>query len=158
MKQNPVEAQVDTFLAKYSAEVSELLRAARAHLRAMFPQGCELVFDNYNALVFAISPSERASEAFLSIAGYPRWVNLFFSHGAGMSDPDRLLQGSGSRVRSIRLQSAEHLLQPAIQALVVQALQPHREALLRAGSLQTTIKTASVKQRSRRPASGRAIS
>jgi hypothetical protein len=152
MSQHPVESQIDTFLAKYSPEVSAQLRSARARLQAMFPRGHELVYDNYNALVFAFSPTERSSEAFLSVAGYPKWVNLFFSHGAGLSDPGRLLQGSGSRVRSIRLQSPEQLQEPAIHALIVQAMKPHREALLRANPLQTAIKAVSAKQRSRRPA------
>ena len=152
MKHHPIESQIDAFLAKYSSEVSLQLRGARTHLQAMFPRGHELVYDNYNALVFAFSPTERSSEAFLSVAGYPKWVNLFFSHGAGLSDPGRLLQGSGSRVRSIRLQSAEHLLEPAVQALISQATEPHREALLDAKPLQTSIKAIAAKQRSRRPA------
>jgi hypothetical protein len=152
MKHRPIESQIDTFLAKYSPEVSAQLRSARTHLRAMFPLGYELVYDNYNALVFAFSSTERASGAFLSVAGYPKWVNLFFSHGAGLSDPGRLLQGSGSRVRSIRLQSAEYLLEPAVQALISQAMEPHREALQHAKPLQTSIKAIAAKQRPRRPA------
>jgi hypothetical protein len=151
MKQ-AVESQIDAFLAKYSPGVSEQLRNARAHLRAMFPRGHELVYDNYNALVFAISSTGHATEAFISVAGYPNWVNLFFSHGADLSDPGGLLQGSGSRVRSIRLQSAEQLLEHPIQSLIAQTIASHKDALLRAGPLQTTIKAVSAKQRSRRPA------
>jgi len=117
-----------------------------------FFRGHELVYDNYNALVFAFSPTERSSEAFISVAGYPKWVNLFFSHGASLSDPGHLLQGSGVRVRSIRLRSAEQLFEPAIQTLIAQAMEPHREELLRAGPLKTVVKVVSAKQRSRRPA------
>ena len=152
MKHQPVEAQIDAFLAKYSPEVSAELSAARAHLRALFPNGHELVYDNYNALVFAFSPTERTPDAFLSVAGYPKWVTLFFLPGAGLHDPSGLLQGSGSKVRSVRLRCAQQLSEPAVQALIAQAIAPHREALLSARPLHTTVKMVSVKQRPRLPA------
>lgn len=147
-----VESQIDAFIAKYSPRVASDLRGARARLRAMFPRGHELVYDNYNALVFGFSPSERASQAFISVAAYPQWVNLFFAHGASLSDHYGLLKGSGSRVRSIRLTSAEHLLMPAVQALIEQATEPYRETYQSAGPLQTTIRAVSAKQRPRLPA------
>ena len=147
-----VEAQIEAFLARYSSEVSAQLRAARVHLRSLFPRGHELVYDNYNALVFAFSPTERTPEAFLSIAGYPKWVTLFFLPGVGLNDPTGLLQGSGIKVRSIRLTSAEQLAEPAVHALVAQAIAPHQQALAQAELLQTTIKLVSPKQRPRGPA------
>src|SRR5262245_60176359 len=149
------ETQIKSFLAKYSPEVRAQLQRARAHLRKMFPKGHELVYDNYNALVFGFSSTERTSDAFLSVAGYPRWVNLFFLRGVDLKDPKRLLQGAGTQVRSIRLQSTEQLLEPAVQALIAQAIKPHRKALEGAAPLQTVIKSVSVKQRTRRPAPSR---
>jgi len=50
-----VESQIAIFLRKYTPAVEEQLREARTRLRAMFPRGSELVYDNYNALVFGIS-------------------------------------------------------------------------------------------------------
>lgn len=55
------EPQIEQFIAHYSPEIAAQLREARARLRAFFERGFELVFDNYNALVFGISPTERAS-------------------------------------------------------------------------------------------------
>jgi len=57
------EARIDTFLERYSPEIESRLRESRATLRGHFPpHGHELVFDNYNALVFGFSPSEKQSE------------------------------------------------------------------------------------------------
>ena len=147
MEQPLIEAQIESFVARYSPEVSKQLREARKHLHALFPRGHETVYDNYNALVFAFSPTGRASEAFLSVAGYPKWVNLFFSHGASLSDPLHLLQGSGSRVRRIRLRDASQLLEPAVRALIAEAAEPYRESLLRAGPRQVAIKAIAASQR-----------
>jgi hypothetical protein len=104
------ESQIAVLLGKYTPEIEAQLRHARARLRAKFPRGHELVYDNYNALVFAISPSERTSEAFVSVAGYPKWVTLFFLHGARLDDPTGLLEGEGAQVRSIRLQHPVDIL------------------------------------------------
>jgi len=146
-----VETQISSFLKKYSPGIAAELRAARAILHSRFPRGCELVYDNYNALVFAFATSERASEAVLSIAGYPRWVTLFFLHGTKLEDPHHLLEGSGSQVRGIRLASAKQLEEPRIVALIEAAVRPRRSAFLAAPPLQTVIRSISAKQRPRRP-------
>jgi hypothetical protein len=61
-----VESQIAGFLAKYTPAIGAQLREARTRLCTMFPRGFELVYDNYNALVFGISPTERTGG---SVAG-----------------------------------------------------------------------------------------
>lgn len=145
------DAQIASFLEKYTPVIAAQLSDARARLRAMFPHGFELVFDNYNALVFAISATERRNDAFVSVVGYPRWVTLFFLRGVDLHDPKGLLEGTGKQVRSIRLKAAEDLSRPDIQALIAQASQPHAEAFRIAPPLTTVVKMALAAQRSRRP-------
>ena len=106
-----VESQISIFLRKYTPAVEAQLREARTRLRAMFPRGFELVYDNYNALVFGISPTERTSDAFISVAGYTKWITLFFLHGTDLRDTHGLLEGSmqGSPVRPThRTQRHQH--------------------------------------------------
>ena len=146
------EAQVAVFLSKYEPAVAADLSAARAHLRRLFPRGFELVYDNYNALAVGFAPTERASTAIVSVAAYPKWVTLFFLHGRDLDDPGRLLQGSGARVRSIRLQPMTLLESNPVQELLVEAIRPHRQALAAALPLTTLVKSVSAKQRPRRPA------
>ena len=152
MNTPPVEAQIAEFLAEYTPEVEALLREARQRLRSCFPQGFELVFSNYNALVFGISPSERSTEAFISVAGYPRWVTLFFLHGAELQDPSNLLEGTGKQVRSVRLTSGSAIDSAQVQALIAKAAAPLASRLLSAPPLRTVMKAAVAKRRSRRPA------
>lgn len=147
-----IEARIAPFLAKYTPDIEAQLRNARTRLRAMFPQGFELVFDNYNALVFGISASERSSDAFLSVAGYPKWVTLFFLHGAGLDDPGGLLEGNGKQVRSIRLKDPAEIDAPKVRALIAQAMLPHKPLLLAAPRLTTIVKLEVARQRPRRPA------
>ena len=143
--------EIRAFLAKYELEIVAQVQAARKHLAKLFPRGFELVYDNYNALVFGISSSERASDAIVSVAAYPRWVTLFFLKGAALSDPAGLLEGAGKTVRGIRLVPFDVLASKAVTALIEQAVRPYRAAFARAPRLSTVVKSVSRKQRPRRP-------
>ncbi|MEP7067815.1 MAG: hypothetical protein ABI789_01190 [Usitatibacter sp.] len=147
------DSQIAGFLAKYTPAIETQLRDARARLRAFFPRGFELVFDNYNALVFGISPTERSQDAFVSVVGYPRWVTLFFLHGTDLNDPNGLLKGEGKQVRSIRLNGSADINSPAVTALINQAAKAKEAALHVAPSISTVVKTVVAKQRPRRPSS-----
>jgi Domain of unknown function (DU1801) len=154
----PSLALVAQFLGKYSPEIATQLQAARRHLSSHFPRGYELVYDNYNALVFGFGPSESASSAILSVAGYPKWVTLFFLKGAKLPDPESRLQGTGSQVRSIRLQPPSVLAEPAVQALIEAAIATAATELAAAPPLKTVVKSVSEKQRPRTsPPPGRKV-
>ncbi len=151
MHNNMADAQVEGFVAKYTPELAGTLQACRARMRRLVPRGCELVFDNYNALVFGYAPTDRTPDAHLSLAAYPRWVTLFFLRGVDLEDPQGLLQGTGSQVRSVRLQSAADLDRPEVLALIDQSLRTQAVAFAAAGPLTLVIKTVVAKQRPRKP-------
>jgi hypothetical protein len=144
--------EIDSFLAKYTPQMASSARDARARMRKRIPGGVEFVYDNYNALVFGFGPTEKPSDAVLSLAIFPEWVTLCFLKGATLSDPKKLLKGSGNIVRSVRLVSPEHLEDPDLESLVVAAIAAASPAYpADAGEPSTTIKSISAKQRSRRP-------
>jgi hypothetical protein len=147
-----IETAIRSFLAKYDPAIARQLRACRRKIRARIPRGFEMVYDNYNALVFGFSPTERASDALLSVIGYPRWVSLGLLQGAAVADPDGLLQGTGNQVRGLKLAGPDDLDRPAVQALIARALAPAAEAFAAAPPLRTIVKSVSAKQRPRRPA------
>ena len=150
------ERRITAFVDKFSPTIADQLRDARRRLRAHFPRGVEMVFDNYNALVFGIGPTDQSRDSFISIAGYPKWVTLFFLDGASLRDPDGLLEGDGKQVRGIRLKTPADLDSPAVAALIDQAAAPYRDALASAPPLTTVIKMEVEKQRPRRPAAAKA--
>jgi hypothetical protein len=156
MKAATPATRLERFLAKYDAPIAALARAARRKLRERLPGPVELVYDNYNALVIAFGPSERASEVILSIALYPRVVNLFFLWGAKLPDPERRLVGEGTQVRRVELVSAKTLDEPAVRALVKAALARAKVPLDPAQPRRLVIRSISAKQRPRRPAAKKA--
>ncbi len=149
------EKQIAGFMARYDPGVVRVAKGARTRLRALLPGAVEIVYDNYNALAIGFGPSERASEAIVSIALYPRWVSLFLLRGKGLPDPQRLLRGSGSRVRHIVLEDAATLDRPAVQALVRAAVASAPVAIPKGAKRRAVVRSVSAKQRPRRPAEAR---
>ncbi len=147
----PPEKRIAGFLDKYTPEMVAAATESRARLRKEIPGGTEFIYDNYNALVFGYGPSERPSEAVLSLAIMPRWVTLCFLKGARLPDPKGLLRGSGNIVRNIRLKDPAHLDDPDVRNFIRQAIDGASPSFL-GGDQDTVIKSVSAKQRPRRPA------
>lgn len=65
------EQRLAGFVCKFSPSDQRLIRAVRSALRKRFPTANELVYDNYNFLVIGYSPTERPSDAILSMLPVP---------------------------------------------------------------------------------------
>ena len=152
MRDDAPEIQLESFIDCYEPEVAGVARSALAKLRALLPGAMELVYDNYNALVIGFSATEHASHAIVSIALYPRWVNLFFLQGAILPDPHGLLQGSGKQVRSVRLVDGTELDRPEVLDLISAAVDFGSAPFETASHGKLIIKSISRTQRPRRPA------
>jgi hypothetical protein len=138
------------FIAKFDPKAASLIRACRAEMHKLLPTAIELVYDNYNFFVIGFSPTERSSDAILSIAAAANGVGLAFLRGASLSDPKKLLQGAGKLNRFIRLPSTAPLTSPDVLALIRQAVAQARTPFPAPGGGYTVIKSISAKQRPRR--------
>jgi len=148
---NP-EKQLAGFIAKFTPEVAALAGAVLAKMRARFPNAIQMVYDNYNSLVIGFGPTARASECVFSIALSARRASLcFLQAGPQLPDPEKLLRGSGNKVRHVRLERATVLDQPAVKDLISAALKRAVVPFDPAAPGRLIIKSISAKQRPRRP-------
>jgi hypothetical protein len=143
-------AQLDTFIAKFDDADRRLIRAVRSAMRKRLPTANELVYDNYNFFVIGYSPTERPGDAIVSIAARANGVGVCFVHGASLPDPKRLLQGSGSQTRFLRIPSASVLSDRDVEALLAAAIDRARHPLPASGRGRLIIRSISAKQRPRR--------
>lgn len=146
------EAQLDGFIDKFTPEVAALTRNLIEKMKRRVPGATIMVYDNYNALAIGFGPTDKAGQAVLSLAVMPRWVTLCFLHGVGLPDPHRILYGSGSRVRHVRLHTPEAFDDPQVQDLIEAALDRSKPPIDPAAEQELIIKSISAKQRPRRPA------
>lgn len=143
-------AQIAGFLAKFDPAMAKKIQACRRAVRKRFPTAFELVYDNYNFLVFGFGPTERPSECIASLTCNAKGVGLCFFYGARLPDPNRILQGSGNQTRFVRLESAATLIQPEIQALLDEAVAYSKKQFPETGRGKTIVRMISPKQRPRR--------
>jgi hypothetical protein len=141
--------QLNTFLAKFNPPIAKLAKTARAKLRSRLAGAVEMVYDNYNALVIGFSPTERPSDAVLSIVVFPKRVSVCFIQGKHLPDPHGVLVGDGNQVRFIRLDEGAAILDtPAVRGLVAEAV-AFGETPFR-GTGRVVIRSIMKKQRPRR--------
>jgi hypothetical protein len=64
--------------------------------------------------------------AFSYVDAFRAHVNIGFFHGAALSDPARLLEGAGKRMRHVKLRPGEAVNADALAALIASALEDAR--------------------------------
>jgi len=144
--------QLKSFIAKFDPAHQTLIHAVRKALRARFPTAFELVYDNYNFFVIGYGPTERPSDCIVSLVGGANGVGLCFIHGAKLSDPRKILRGSGNQTRSIHLDSADVLARPEVEALIAAAIAQAKTPFQAGPRGKLIIRSVSAKQRPRRKA------
>src|SRR5450755_3116922 len=145
--------QLEIFIDKFDSKNAALIRSARKTLRKRLPTANELVYDNYNFFVVGYCSTDRPSDCIVSIAAGSNGVGLSFYHGATLPDPHKLLLGSGSQNRFIRIESAATLARPEVEELIAAALVEAEGPLRGSGRGKLVIRSISKKQKPRRKAS-----
>jgi hypothetical protein len=144
--------QLARFIGRYEPVIQRRARGVLARMRKHLQGAVEMVYDNYNALVIGFGPTERPSEAIVSVVLYPRWVTLCFLHGARLIDPERMLRGNGKQVRSIVLHDVHTLETLAVRELLAQACERSKTPIDSTKPRRIVIKSVSPTRRPRRPA------
>lgn len=119
-RQPSPSAQLAALLSRFSPEIVALARRCLPKLRRAIPCSYQLVYDYPHSLVVAFSMSERGYEAIVAIAILPRGLQLYFDKS--LPDPKGLLEGSGTKVRSVSIKAASDLDHADIQALFKAAI------------------------------------
>src|SRR5262245_9194559 len=144
-RQPSPNAQFSAFLSRFPPEIVALVKRCLPKLRRAFPVSYEIVYDYSNSLVLSFSMSERGYEAIVAISISPRGVQLYFDKA--IPDPKGLLEGSGSKVRSVTIKAASDLDHEDIQALIEAAIKHSGVTFPRTRSTRMIIKSKSKKRK-----------
>ena len=149
-KSTDSEEILQKFIDKFEPDKQALIRSMRKALRKRIPTANELVYDNYNFFVIGYCSGERPSDCICSIAAGASGVGLSFYYGSTLPDPHRILLGSGSQNRFLRMESAETLARPEVEELIAAAVAQGKTPLPTSGKGRLIIRSISAKQRPRR--------
>ena len=116
-------ADLVKFLLPYPDKVKASALWLRDFVWDIYPDTNELIYDNYNAVAFGWSPTDRAGDVFCSIAVFSNHVNFGFNKGSDLDDPAKMLTGDGSQYRYITIKDKADFEEWYIKQLLEEAYQ-----------------------------------
>jgi hypothetical protein len=111
------------FLKPFGDDLKERALWLREFVWDLYPNANELIYDNYNALAFGWSPTDRVGHTFCSVAVGRTSHNVHFGFywGSELSDPKKLLLGEGNQYRYILVKNRDDFPQAYIKKLLKEA-------------------------------------
>ncbi len=114
-----------TDLVKFLKPFFEDIQAASLWLREfvwdLYPDCNELIYDNYAALAFGWSTSDKAGDVFCSIALYSKCAHFGFLRGSEIDDPEKMLVGNGKLYRYIKVTDTKEFPKNYMKKLLKEA-------------------------------------
>jgi len=112
------------FLKPFPADVQKTALWLREFVWELYPSSNELIYDNYNALAFGWSPTDRVGHTFCSIAVGRTSMNIHcgFYWGNHLTDPEKKkLLGAGNQYRYILLKNKKDFPKAYVKMLMEEA-------------------------------------
>jgi hypothetical protein len=111
------------FMKPFPGEIQETALWLRDFVWDLYPGTNELIYDNYNALAFGWSPTDRQGHTFCSIAIGRSSNNLHFGFywGSEINDPENRLLGQGNQYRYLLVKNRKDFPKAYIKKLLKEA-------------------------------------
>jgi hypothetical protein len=111
------------FLKPFPQTIQDIALALREFVWDLYPQANELIYDNYNAVAFGWSPTDRLGHTFCSIAVGRTSYNVHFGFywGSEINDPKKMLLGQGNQYRYVLVPTLDDFPKTYIKGLVLEA-------------------------------------
>jgi hypothetical protein len=89
------------FLKPFPKETQDTALWLRDFVWTLYPKSNELIYDNYNALAFGWSPTDRVGHTFCNVAVGRTSYQVYFGFywGSQIADPEKKLIGNGKQWR-----------------------------------------------------------
>ena len=119
------KAQFGTFddLLEITEEsLRPIVTALREIIVEVDPDTCEVVRLGDRAATYGVGP-RKMLDGYAYILPHKRWVNLGFYQGVDLADPEGLLEGTGAKMRHVKIRSMDDANWTAVRLLVKGALE-----------------------------------
>lgn len=115
------EQQIEKYLESFNSEIASLAQQLRDFLKKETKPTTELVGDSTISLNIGYGFTEKAWDCFCAIIVYSKHINVSFPSGTSLSDPKELLQGTGKKIRHIKIKKFDDIKSPDVQDLLLEA-------------------------------------
>ena len=103
-----------------SEPLRPVMESVRALIFEIHPDVCEVVRLGEKAASYGCGP-RKMIDGYAYIMPFRSWVNLGFFQGASLRDPQCLLEGTGAKLRHLKLRTVADTEQPGVRVLIEEA-------------------------------------
>ncbi len=128
MKTVNIHGSFDEALSGSRSQVKEIAKRLRKLIIDLFPEVVEVPWPKQKIIGYGVGP-KKMSEHFCYIGAHREHVNLGFYYGAELSDPEEILEGTGRKLRHIKVREVKEVTQPALRHLVQSSLEERKKGL-----------------------------
>lgn len=111
------DAQLSEWLSRFSPGIIALAKRCMTEIPRVIPCTYQIVYNYTSSVVVSFGLTDRGYEALVALSVEATRVRLCFLDGDKLPDPKGLLEGAGTKVRSITVKSASDLDSKDVQAL-----------------------------------------
>jgi Domain of unknown function (DU1801) len=111
-----LEADIDKLLSEHSPELQAIERALRATIEGELSE--VVVQVDFGNKLIAFGRSMKMRGLLFAIIAHQSWVNLQLADGALLEDPNGLIEGTGKRIRHVKIRSVEAASSPPVVAVI----------------------------------------
>ena len=128
MKTVETHGSFDDAIAGSGARVKEIARRLRQLIIEVYPDVVEVPWPKQRIIGYGVGP-KKMSEHFCYIGAHRDHVNLGFYYGAELPDPEGLMEGTGKKLRHIKVRDAEEIDGSSLRQYIQLALDERKKAL-----------------------------
>lgn len=114
------EGTFEDVISLFDEPIAELSTVLRELIAQKYPGVIEVVWKHQKIIRYGIGP-KKMSEHFTYIAPFKNHVNLGFFYGVELSDPHKLLSGTGKKLRHVKVHSLSDIT-PELGTLIEEAV------------------------------------
>ena len=108
--------EIDRFLEAYPPDIRDLTHQVRALIASVTPDADEYLKLGWKVIWYGFGP--KMPDQFAVVMPTRNHVGLGFAYGSDLPDPKGKLEGTGKRMRHVKLRTAADAGDPAIAALL----------------------------------------
>ena len=108
--------------------VQEIAKRLRQVILEIYPDVVEVPWPKQKIIGYGVGP-KKMSEHFCYLGIYQNHVNLGFYYGAELVDPEDLLEGTGKKLRHVKVRNVAEIEQSSLRDLLIQSLEERKSAL-----------------------------
>ncbi len=107
----------EQLFAKLNPEVRPIMQALRDVIKETVPQVSEGVHLGWDVIHYK-ALGTKTRDILVALSPQRAYVNLEFGDGIDLADPAHRLEGTGKRIRHVKVRSADDARQPQVRALL----------------------------------------